>query len=106
LGMVAILSGCDGGCELGATWCEDDVVMVCVADEDDGESVWDETEEDEEDSFFAGLLVILELADSDTHSDVAAVCSDTEQVCVEEEDWETDEVFAFCDWPMGLAWMY
>ncbi len=90
-------AGCSD-CRVGSTWCEDNVVMVCVADyEGDGDEAFD----DEDDALF---IAALEAADNDTHSEVLDDCDEINLVCMAED--EDGEVYAECGAPVGVSWMY
>ena len=96
------LWGCNN-CDVGATWCEDDAVMICVADEtaDDDGDAWDE----DDDSGSLGIALIFAAADNDTHVEVLDACHERDQICEEQTDDEGETV-GECDWPVGTGWMY
>ena len=69
--------GCGGGCDVGESWCDEDLVIECVYDPDD------DYEDDEE----CGLLcALIELADHDTYGEVVLDCAPSSKTCHEVED--------------------
>jgi hypothetical protein len=94
----AIASGCGDGCDVGSTWCDGDVILVCVADQDDDwDDGWEEDDEEEDDLevLLALIDLFIELSDDHTHVEVLTDCWDQGKTCVERYDAD-DEPFAEC----------
>ncbi len=96
-------AACDT-CEIGTTWCEDDVVMVCVPTEDASNSADDgsfETADDDDDGSWADLIgAVVDIAEGAGRSEVLESCGEMGLVCVEKTDPYNDELYAACDWDM------
>lgn len=43
LGMLTTI-GCDSGCDVGETWCDGDVIILCVSD--DADDYWEDDYDD------------------------------------------------------------
>lgn len=83
--------GCDGGCEIGETWCEETRVMVCVEDPDD------DAFEDEDGPLIDLIELVAVASDADTIGVEQEDCAKRSKVCVELED-EAGSIRAECDW--------
>jgi hypothetical protein len=80
---AAGLAGCEGGCDVGETWCEDDLVIECVYDPDDE----DDYEDDGDCGFLCALIDLADdLSDGDSYPEVLFDCAPAGKTCQEGED--------------------
>ncbi len=99
LGMLTTI-GCESGCDAGETWCDGDVIILCVSDDDD---YW---EDDYDDScgFFCDLLDLIDtLNRNDTHPEEDFDCTDIDKTCVEKSD-DNDDTYAVCGYDQRETW--
>ena len=100
LGMFAAV-GCDSGCDVGETWCDGDLIILCVSDDDD-----DYWEDDYGDScgFFCDLLDFIDAVDrNDTHAEEDFDYADIDKTCVEKSD-DNDDTYAVCGYDQSETW--
>lgn len=91
--FAALLIGCDNGCDVGETACEDDLILVCVQDTPDP---W--AEEDES----CGLICdLIDIWSEDTYWAEQTDCSDIDKTCIEKSD-ETGDTYAACGFDQDL----
>jgi hypothetical protein len=99
LGMFTA-GGCDSGCDVGETWCDDDLIILCVSDDDD---YW---EDDYDDScgFFCDLLDFIDTVNrNDSHPEEDFDCADIDKTCVEKRD-DNDDTYAVCGYDQSETW--
>ena len=91
--------GCDSGCDAGETWCDGDMIILCVSDDD----YW-EDEYDDDCGFLCALLDFIdEVNRNDTHPEEDFDCADIDKMCVEIED-DNNDTYAVCGYDQSDTW--
>lgn len=86
-------TGCDTGCDVGDTTCEDEFILVCVQEMEDP---W------EEDDGSCGFLCdLFEIWDSDTYWTEKTDCSKLDKICVEKTN-DHGQTYADCGFDPDL----
>jgi hypothetical protein len=99
--LLLLSAGCEE-CDVGTAWCEDNTVMVCVSENDGAteEDDWDDTSEEEDNTWLDLIIAIFEIADTadgNSRIEVFQACGDMDQVCMEKEYGPSGDVEVVCE---------